>query len=89
MAYSMGFTGLGVGASRFGAEVMLDVLWGEQTERTQLQMVNTKPIPFPPRPLRDVGIALTRRSINAADENSGRRNLWLRTLDRIGLGFDS
>ena len=89
VAYSMGFTGLGVGASRFGAEVMLDVLWGEQTERTQLQMVNTKPIPFPPRPLRDVGIALTRRSINAADENSWRRNLWLRTLDRIGLGFDS
>jgi hypothetical protein len=36
-----------------------------------------------------LGIGLTRWSINRADENDGRRNLWLRTLDRIGLGFDS
>ena len=24
-----------------------------------------------------------------ADRDAGRRNLWLRTLDRLGLGFDS
>jgi hypothetical protein len=24
-----------------------------------------------------------------ADANGGRPNLWLRTLDRLGLGFDS
>jgi len=89
VAYSLGFTGLGVGASRFGAEVMLDLLWNQRTERTELQMVQSKPIPFPPRPLRDLGIGITRWSINRADENDGRRNLWLRTLDRIGLGFDS
>lgn len=89
VAYSLGFTGLGVGASRFGAEVMLDMLWGDSTERTRLDMVRTKPIPFPPRPLRDAAIGVTRWSINRADENDGRRNLWLRTLDRIGLGFDS
>ena len=28
-------------------------------------------------------------SIARADEHQGRRNLWLRTLDRFGLGFDS
>lgn len=89
VSYSLGFTGLGVGASRFGAQVMLDLLWGQDTERTRLPMVRTKPIPFPPRPLRDIGISLTRRSIAAADNNAGRRNLWLRTLDRLGLGFDS
>jgi hypothetical protein len=32
---------------------------------------------------------VTRRAIDKADRNEGRRNLWLRTLDRIGLGFDS
>jgi hypothetical protein len=32
---------------------------------------------------------LTRRSIIASDAHSGRRNLWLRTLDRAGLGFNS
>ena len=36
-AYALGYTGLGVGASRFGADVMLDLLDGEPTERTRLQ----------------------------------------------------
>ena len=89
LAYSLGFTGLGVGASRFGAQVMLDLLAGETTERTRLEMVRTKPIPFPPEPIRGIGIGITRRAIDRADRNQGRRNLWLRTLDRIGLGFDS
>jgi len=89
VVYSLGFTGLGVGASRFGALVMLDLLEDKKTDRTRLEMVQTKPIPFPPRPLKDIGIAITRWSINRADEHAGRRNLWLRTLDRVGLGFDS
>ena len=34
LAYAVGYTGLGVGATRFGANVMLDLLAGEQTELT-------------------------------------------------------
>lgn len=49
VAYAAGFTGLGAGATRFAAEVMLD----------------------------------------RADHREGERNLLLRTLDRLGLGFDS
>ena len=89
LAYAAGFTGLGVGATRFGAEVMLDRLAGVETERTRTAMVRTKPIPFPPEPLRYAGIELTRRSIAAADRNGGRRNPWLRALDAVGMGFDS
>lgn len=88
-AYVMGYTGLGVGASRFGAATMLDLLDGQSTERTGLQMVRTKPLPFPPEPIRSIGIGLTTRSLRRADANGGRRNLWLRALDRLGLGFDS
>jgi glycine/D-amino acid oxidase-like deaminating enzyme len=88
-AYAIGYTGLGVGASRFGAQVMLDLLDGKSTERTKLEMVRSKPIPFPPEPLRSIGINWTRRALDQADRNEGRRNLWLRTLDRLGLGFDS
>ena len=43
----------------------------------------------PPEPLRNGVIQLTRWSIARADRDNGRRNLWLRTLDRMGLGFDS
>ncbi len=88
-AYALGFTGLGVGATRFGADVMLDLLDGVDSERTRLEMVRSKPLPFPPEPLAWAGIELTRRSLAAADRHQGRRNLWLRTLDRFGLGFDS
>ncbi|TDD69358.1 FAD-dependent oxidoreductase [Actinomadura darangshiensis] len=94
LAYAAGYTGLGVGATRFGADVMLDLLHvglppGEETERTSLRMVRSKPVPFPPEPLRYGVIELTRREIARADRNAGRRGLWLRTLDRMGLGFDS
>jgi hypothetical protein len=52
-------------------------------------MVRRKPIPFPPEPARWAGIQLTRRAIARADRRGGRRGPWLRTLDRLGLGFDS
>jgi glycine/D-amino acid oxidase-like deaminating enzyme len=89
VAYSLGYTGLGVGASRFGANVMLDLLDNKKTERTELQMVKSKPFPFPPEPLRSPIINFTRWSLKKADENKGKRNLWLKTLDALGLGFDS
>jgi len=78
-----------VGASRFGAQTMLDLLNGRDTERTRLEMVRSKPIPFPPEPLRSAGIAVTTKSLAHADRHGGRRNLWLRTLDSLGMGFDS
>ncbi|MFG2427854.1 NAD(P)/FAD-dependent oxidoreductase [Streptomyces sp. NPDC048590] len=89
VAYAAGYTGLGVGSTRFGADVMLDLLSGEETERTRLEMVRSKPMPFPPEPFAWAGIELTKRSLARADDNGGRRNLWLKTMDKLGLGFDS
>ena len=89
VGYVIGFTGLGVGASRFGADTLLDGLFKESTDRTALKMVRSKPLPFPPEPARQLVIDMTRRSLAKADERSGERDLWLRTLDRLGLGFDS
>jgi glycine/D-amino acid oxidase-like deaminating enzyme len=89
VAYAVGFTGLGVGATRFGANVMLDLLDGEDTERTRLRMVRERPLPFPPEPFATVGINATRWSLDRADHNEGRRNVLLKALDAVGLGFDS
>lgn len=89
VAYVMGFTGLGVASTRFGAQVLLDLLDGADNERTRLAMVRKKPLPFPPEPFRFLFIRLTQWSIQRADENEGKRNLWLRLLDLLGLGFDS
>jgi glycine/D-amino acid oxidase-like deaminating enzyme len=89
VAYALGYTGLGVGATRFGARVMLDLLSGERTELTELEMVRSKPLPFPPEPFTYLGVQATRWSLDRADRRSGRRNLWLRTLDAVGMGYDS
>jgi glycine/D-amino acid oxidase-like deaminating enzyme len=89
VAYALGYTGLGVGASRFGARVMLDLLGGSPTELTSLAMVRSKPVPFPPEPLAYLGVQATRWSLARADRRDGRRNLWLRALDAAGMGFDS
>jgi glycine/D-amino acid oxidase-like deaminating enzyme len=87
--YVAGFTGLGVGASRFAALTSLDLLQGRETPRTKLRMVKTKPLPFPPEPFRSWVIAWTTKSLQKADRENGKRNLWLRLLDSLGLGFDS
>jgi glycine/D-amino acid oxidase-like deaminating enzyme len=89
VAYATGYTGLGVGASRFGARVALDLLDGRRTAATDLRFVRRRPMPFPPEPLRSAVIQLTRNRLAAADRREGRRGLWLGALDRLGLGFDS
>ncbi|QKW36893.1 FAD-dependent oxidoreductase [Actinomadura sp. NAK00032] len=89
VAHAAGFTGLGVGATRFAAEVLLDLLSGESTPRTELEMVRKRPLPFPPEPFASVGINLTRWSLDRADHRRGKRNAFLRALDAAGLGFDS
>ncbi len=89
VAYTVGHTGLGVGASRFGARVALDLLDGRRTEATRLKAISSRPLPFPPEPLRWASIELTRSRLAAADRRQGRRGLWLRILDRLGLGYHS
>ncbi|GAB3079356.1 FAD-dependent oxidoreductase [Intrasporangium mesophilum] len=88
MAYAVGYTGLGVASTRFGAAVALDLVDGRDTERTRLGMVRRKPVPFPPEPIRYAAVQATRAAL-AAEDRTGRRGLWLRVLDRMGIGFDS
>src|SRR6201999_3524763 len=45
VVYPLGYTGLGVGATRFGAQVALDLLDGRATEATGLSMVRRRPVP--------------------------------------------
>ncbi|MGV0806503.1 NAD(P)/FAD-dependent oxidoreductase [Mycolicibacterium setense] len=89
VAYAAGFTGLGVAAARFAADVMLDRLDGTPTERTELDMVTSTPLPFPPEPLAAWAISATQWSLDRADHHGGKRNPFLKTLDALGLGFDS
>ena len=89
VAYAVGYTGLGLGATRFGARVALDLVHGRDSELTRLELVRSRPLPFPPEPLRYAVVQATRRALIRADERRGKRGLWLCALDRAGAGFDS
>ena len=69
-------------------EITVERKW-EKTERTELEMVRTRPMAFPPEPLTSMAVNTTRWSLDRADHNLGKRNLILKTLDAAGLGFDS
>ena len=87
--YVAGFTGLGVGATHFAADVIVDRLEGRSTERTELEMVKQMPLPFPPEPAAAIGVNMFRWSFDRADHNRGKRNLFLKAMDAVGFGFDS
>ena len=89
VAYSAGYTGLGVAATRFGAEVMLDLLEGADTERTRLKMSRRLPIPVPPEPFAYPLIQLMRRAVAKSDRNEGKDGFLLKTAGLFGVGFDS
>lgn len=88
VAYAVGYTGLGVGASRFGARVALDLADGADTERTRLRLVTRRPVPFPPEPVRYPLVRMTQGAL-AREDRTGRRGAYLRLLDRLGIGFTS
>jgi len=89
VAWSIGYTGLGVAASRFGARIALDRLDHPESATLRLRLVRRRSFPWPPEPLRYLVVQLTRWELARADRNEGRRGPWLRLLDRLGLGFDS
>lgn len=89
VAYSAGYTGLGVGATRFGAETMLDLLEGKDTERTRLKMSRRLPIPIPPEPFTYPLIQMMRRAVARSDRNGGEDGLLIKLAGLFGVGFDS
>jgi glycine/D-amino acid oxidase-like deaminating enzyme len=89
VVYALGYTGLGVAATRFAGQVLRDRLLDPTSPLLDLRFTSSQPFPFPPEPLRWVGVTLTRRAIARADRREGRRGPWLGLLDRFGIGFDS
>jgi glycine/D-amino acid oxidase-like deaminating enzyme len=89
VTYALGYTGLGVGASRWAGGVVRDLILRPDEDRLQLRIVQSPPIPFPPEPLRSVAVTTVRHELDRADREEGRRSILLRTLDALGIGFDS
>jgi glycine/D-amino acid oxidase-like deaminating enzyme len=89
VTYALGYTGLGVGASRWAGGVVRDFILRPDEDRLRLRIVTSPPVPFPPEPLRSATIETVRHELDRADRNEGRRGILLRTLDSLGIGYDS
>lgn len=87
LAWSVGYTGHGVGASRFGARIGIELLGYEPSDVIRMQFVTRRVLPWAPEPFRWIGVKLTQNALKKADRNGGRRGLWLKFLDKLGLGF--
>jgi glycine/D-amino acid oxidase-like deaminating enzyme len=89
VVYALGYTGLGVGASRWAAGIARDFILRPDSDLLRLRFVRSRPLPFPPEPFRSLAVETVRNELARADANDGRRGLLLRALDGLGIGFDS
>jgi len=87
LAWSVGYTGHGVAASRFGARIGIEFLGYEPSDVIKMKFVTRKALPWAPEPFRWIGVKLTQKALVRADKNGGKRGLWLKFLDMLGLGF--
>ena len=89
VAYAHGYMS-GVGGSRAGATIMLDLLAGEQTMYTQLPLVSGPGLhgqpslrPFPPEPFLTLGTKLVTAAVRKEQE-TGQPTVLTRALSRLG-----
>ena len=68
---------------------MLDLLAGDETERTRLRMARRLPLPIPPEPFAYPLIQLMRRAVAKSDRNGGKDTPLLKLAGLFGVGFDS
>jgi len=87
LAWSVGYTGHGVSAARFGARIGIELLGYEPSDIVDMQFVTRKALSWAPEPFRWLGVRFTQNALMKADRNGGKRGLWLRFLDMLGLGF--
>ena len=54
---------------------------------TQNHAMTKRPMAWVPEPMRWIGVRLTQLALIKADNNNGKRGLWLKLLDALNLGF--
>ena len=90
VTYALGYTGLGVGTSRWAAGVVRDFIAATRRGPAPAADRGQSADPHPARadPV-DRGRHRSAASSTARTASEGRRSVLLRTLDALGIGFDS
>ena len=88
VSWAVGYTGLGVCASRFGARVGLELLGYQPSDILNMKFTRKKAMNWPPEPFRWFGVTMTRHGMMKADINNGKLGPWMKLMDRLNLGFE-
>ena len=86
--YALGYTGHGIGSTRVAGKILAHMALARPSELLSLAMVQRKPFPYPPEPVRSWAVNAVTRSLRRVDAG-GKPNMLLRILDALGIGFSS
>ncbi|MBM4270469.1 MAG: FAD-dependent oxidoreductase [Deltaproteobacteria bacterium] len=86
--YGLGFTGHGLGTTRIAGRILAHLALERRSDLLDLTLVRRKPFPLPPGPLRGFAVDRVTRDLRRVDEG-GAPSVFLRLLDRLGIGFSS
>ncbi len=86
--YGLGYTGHGIGSTRLAGKILAHMALAKPSELLSLEMVQRKPLPYPPEPVRSWAVNAVTRSLQRVDAGE-RPNALLRVLDFLGIGFSS
>jgi glycine/D-amino acid oxidase-like deaminating enzyme len=86
--YALGYTGHGIGTTRVAGKVLAHMALAKQNELLKLKMVNNKPFPYPPEPIRSVAVNVITKSLQKVDAGE-KPDPLLKLLDAFGIGFSS
>ncbi len=80
-----GYTGFGVAASRFGANMGLNTLFGRDTPEQKLDIVKKGTAWIPPGILRWIGAKITFIAFDGADTQGGWKRAWIKSVKALGF----
>jgi glycine/D-amino acid oxidase-like deaminating enzyme len=86
--YGLGYTGHGIGSTRVAGKILAHMALAKPSELLNLAMVQRKPLPYPPEPLRRIAVNAVTSSLRRVDAG-GKPSILLRMLDALGIGFSS
>ncbi|WP_232072136.1 NAD(P)/FAD-dependent oxidoreductase [Paraburkholderia pallida] len=80
-----GYTGFGVAASRFGAFMGLNILFGRNSPEQALDIAKLSPTYIPPEPVRWLAAKVTFHAFDGADAEGGWKRAWIKGIKAMGF----
>jgi glycine/D-amino acid oxidase-like deaminating enzyme len=80
-----GYTGFGVAASRFGAFMGLNILFGRSSPEQALDIAKLSPTYIPPEPVRWLAAKVTFHAFDGADAEGGWKRAWIKGIKAMGF----